>query len=217
MVDEPEHRAEIDASLRDVYETLFLTASPTCTKAALNLLGHDAGGRAPADRRGHRGGARRRCARCSSATACSPAPRGAPRERQAARTAPRRAGRDRQEHDRRRVRRADRRGRRRAALPDPGDGRHRPRAARLLLPARARGGDRGDRRSRTATRIISARCRGCCASSAATDTAAGVRRRADDRDGALEARGAQAARRRPERGRAGRRSISGRSRWRWCT
>jgi 4-hydroxy-tetrahydrodipicolinate synthase len=44
MVDEPEHRAEIDASLRDVYETLFLTASPTCTKAALNLLGHDAGG-----------------------------------------------------------------------------------------------------------------------------------------------------------------------------
>jgi 4-hydroxy-tetrahydrodipicolinate synthase len=44
MVDEPEHRAEIDASLRDVYETLFMTASPTCTKAALNLLGHDAGG-----------------------------------------------------------------------------------------------------------------------------------------------------------------------------
>ena len=44
MVDEPEHRAEIDASLRDVYETLFLTASPTCTKAALNLLGHDVGG-----------------------------------------------------------------------------------------------------------------------------------------------------------------------------
>jgi 4-hydroxy-tetrahydrodipicolinate synthase len=44
MVDEPEHRAEIDASLRDVYETLFLTSSPTCTKAALNLLGHRAGG-----------------------------------------------------------------------------------------------------------------------------------------------------------------------------
>jgi 4-hydroxy-tetrahydrodipicolinate synthase len=43
MIDEPEQRAEIDASLRDVYETLFLTASPTCTKAALNLLGHDAG------------------------------------------------------------------------------------------------------------------------------------------------------------------------------
>jgi 4-hydroxy-tetrahydrodipicolinate synthase len=44
IVEEPEHRAEIDASLRDVYETLFLTASPTCTKAALNLLGHDVGG-----------------------------------------------------------------------------------------------------------------------------------------------------------------------------
>jgi len=43
MIDEPERRAEIDASLRDVYETLFLTASPTCTKAALNLLGHDVG------------------------------------------------------------------------------------------------------------------------------------------------------------------------------
>jgi 4-hydroxy-tetrahydrodipicolinate synthase len=44
MVDEPENRAEIDASLHDVYELLFMTASPTCTKAALNLLGHDAGG-----------------------------------------------------------------------------------------------------------------------------------------------------------------------------
>ncbi|HUB73112.1 MAG TPA: 4-hydroxy-tetrahydrodipicolinate synthase [Solirubrobacteraceae bacterium] len=44
MVDEPEHRAEIDASLQDVYETLFLAPSPTCTKAALNMLGHDVGG-----------------------------------------------------------------------------------------------------------------------------------------------------------------------------
>jgi 4-hydroxy-tetrahydrodipicolinate synthase len=44
MVDEPEHRAEIDATLRDIYEVLFLTASPTCTKAALNLLGHHVGG-----------------------------------------------------------------------------------------------------------------------------------------------------------------------------
>jgi 4-hydroxy-tetrahydrodipicolinate synthase len=44
IVDEPENRAEIDASLRDVYAMLFMTASPTCTKAALNLLGHDAGG-----------------------------------------------------------------------------------------------------------------------------------------------------------------------------
>jgi 4-hydroxy-tetrahydrodipicolinate synthase len=44
MVDEPENRAEIDASLRDIYSTLFMTASPTCTKAALNLLGFHAGG-----------------------------------------------------------------------------------------------------------------------------------------------------------------------------
>jgi 4-hydroxy-tetrahydrodipicolinate synthase len=44
MVDEPDRRSEIDASLQDVYRTLFLTSSPTCTKAALNLLGHDVGG-----------------------------------------------------------------------------------------------------------------------------------------------------------------------------
>jgi 4-hydroxy-tetrahydrodipicolinate synthase len=43
MYDEPEVRAEIDASLHDVYETLFITASPTPVKAAMNLLGHDAG------------------------------------------------------------------------------------------------------------------------------------------------------------------------------
>jgi 4-hydroxy-tetrahydrodipicolinate synthase len=39
MVEEPEHRAEIDASLQDVYQVLFMTASPTCVKAALSLLG----------------------------------------------------------------------------------------------------------------------------------------------------------------------------------
>jgi len=44
MVDEPENRAAIDDSLRDVYRTLFLTASPTCTKAALEMLGHRVGG-----------------------------------------------------------------------------------------------------------------------------------------------------------------------------
>jgi len=44
MVDEPEHRAEIDASLQDVYEALFLTSNPICTKAALNMLGVEAGG-----------------------------------------------------------------------------------------------------------------------------------------------------------------------------
>src|ERR1017187_3067061 len=44
MVDEPENRSAIDATLQDVYKTLFLTASPTCTKAALELLGHRVGG-----------------------------------------------------------------------------------------------------------------------------------------------------------------------------
>jgi len=44
MLDEPGQRAEIDASLQDVYRTLFLTSNPTCTKAALNLLGRDVGG-----------------------------------------------------------------------------------------------------------------------------------------------------------------------------
>jgi 4-hydroxy-tetrahydrodipicolinate synthase len=44
MLEEPEQRAEIDASLQDVYRTLFLTSNPTCTKAALNLLGHEVGG-----------------------------------------------------------------------------------------------------------------------------------------------------------------------------
>jgi 4-hydroxy-tetrahydrodipicolinate synthase len=43
MYDEPEARAGIDASLRDVYETLFITANPIPLKAALNMLGHDAG------------------------------------------------------------------------------------------------------------------------------------------------------------------------------
>jgi 4-hydroxy-tetrahydrodipicolinate synthase len=43
MVDEPDRRAEIDASLQDIYETLFMTSSPIPTKAALNLLGHRAG------------------------------------------------------------------------------------------------------------------------------------------------------------------------------
>lgn len=44
MVDEPERRAEIDASLRDVYDTIFLTTSPICAKAALNMMGIRVGG-----------------------------------------------------------------------------------------------------------------------------------------------------------------------------
>jgi 4-hydroxy-tetrahydrodipicolinate synthase len=44
MYDEPEQRAEIDASLQDVYEVLFCTASPIPVKTALKMLGHDVGG-----------------------------------------------------------------------------------------------------------------------------------------------------------------------------
>jgi 4-hydroxy-tetrahydrodipicolinate synthase len=44
MFDEPEHRAEIDASLRDMFDAMFCTASPIPVKTALNLLGHDVGG-----------------------------------------------------------------------------------------------------------------------------------------------------------------------------
>jgi 4-hydroxy-tetrahydrodipicolinate synthase len=39
-----EHAREIDSDLADVYETLFFTASPAPVKAALNLLGFEAGG-----------------------------------------------------------------------------------------------------------------------------------------------------------------------------
>jgi 4-hydroxy-tetrahydrodipicolinate synthase len=44
LFDEPEHRAEIDAGLQDIYETMFITASPAPVKAALSLLGHRVGG-----------------------------------------------------------------------------------------------------------------------------------------------------------------------------
>ncbi len=44
MVDEPERRAEIDASLRDVYETIFSVPGNVGIKAALNMLGHHVGG-----------------------------------------------------------------------------------------------------------------------------------------------------------------------------
>jgi len=44
MFDEPEHRTEIDASLREIYAALFVTASPAPVKAAMALLGHRVGG-----------------------------------------------------------------------------------------------------------------------------------------------------------------------------
>ena len=44
MFDEPDARAEIDASLAEVYDALFCTASPAPTKAALEMLGAPGGG-----------------------------------------------------------------------------------------------------------------------------------------------------------------------------
>jgi 4-hydroxy-tetrahydrodipicolinate synthase len=44
MFDEPDQRAEIDASLQELYRALFVTASPAPVKAALQLLGHRVGG-----------------------------------------------------------------------------------------------------------------------------------------------------------------------------
>jgi 4-hydroxy-tetrahydrodipicolinate synthase len=44
IVDEPDRRRDIEASLHDVYEALSVTTNPIPVKAALNLLGHDVGG-----------------------------------------------------------------------------------------------------------------------------------------------------------------------------
>jgi 4-hydroxy-tetrahydrodipicolinate synthase len=44
MYDEPDARAEIDASLHEIYAAMFVTASPAPVKAALAMLGHDPGG-----------------------------------------------------------------------------------------------------------------------------------------------------------------------------
>jgi 4-hydroxy-tetrahydrodipicolinate synthase len=43
MYDEPDARAELDASLQEIYAAMFVTASPAPVKAALSMLGHDAG------------------------------------------------------------------------------------------------------------------------------------------------------------------------------
>jgi 4-hydroxy-tetrahydrodipicolinate synthase len=44
MIEEPDRRQEIDATLREIYAVLFITNSPAPTKAALIMLGHDVGG-----------------------------------------------------------------------------------------------------------------------------------------------------------------------------
>jgi 4-hydroxy-tetrahydrodipicolinate synthase len=44
MVDEPENRAEIEASLKPVFDAMGVTTNPIPVKAALNMLGHRVGG-----------------------------------------------------------------------------------------------------------------------------------------------------------------------------
>jgi len=44
MVDEPDERAAIDESLRGVFDAMGVTTNPIPVKAALNMLGHRAGG-----------------------------------------------------------------------------------------------------------------------------------------------------------------------------
>ena len=41
IYDEPDARAELDASLQEVYATMFITSSPAPVKAALKMQGHD--------------------------------------------------------------------------------------------------------------------------------------------------------------------------------
>lgn len=44
MIDEPDARHEIHEHLKDIFDVMFITASPTPVKAALNMLGIRAGG-----------------------------------------------------------------------------------------------------------------------------------------------------------------------------
>jgi 4-hydroxy-tetrahydrodipicolinate synthase len=44
IVDEPDRRHEIEDGLRDLYEALSVTTNPIPVKAALNMIGQDAGG-----------------------------------------------------------------------------------------------------------------------------------------------------------------------------
>ena len=70
MVDEPAARAEIDASLQDMWRAMGVTTNPIPVKAALNMLGHSVGGAAPAAGRGRRARGGRDPRDRSSVTAC---------------------------------------------------------------------------------------------------------------------------------------------------
>ena len=226
MVDEPDRAREIHDRLLDLFDEPRRDHEPDPDQG--RAAARRPGLRRPAaPARGGRRGRDRPVRARWTRSACS-APRAPPsrarrspslpsRERHPARPAPRGPRRDRQEHDRRRVRRQDRRRRHRTALPDGRHARHRPRPARLLLPARARAGHRGDHphpRPRGPRRRPAL---GACARSGARP-AAGLRRQPDDRDGPLQARRAP-AQGRPARGaRAGRRARARPvRRRRWCT
>jgi len=43
IIDEPEHRQEIEDGLRDLYKALTVTTNPIPVKTAMNMAGHDAG------------------------------------------------------------------------------------------------------------------------------------------------------------------------------
>ena len=182
-------------ALRDIYEAMFVTASPAPVKAALDLLGHDFGGvRLPIVEVDD---AERAVVRDALAAHGLLRAGVTPRERRAARPPAGRRGRDRQEPHGRRVRGPDRRRRLRPALPDGGDDGHRPRAARLHVPARARRRHRGHRhhpRPRGPPRRAAV---GPARARPGRDPGR-LQRPADRRHGALQARRAQAARRQLE-------------------
>ena len=191
MVDEPEQRAEIDARLQRRLRGDGRHHQPDPGQGRAEHARPPRRRAAPAARRGRRGGAAPPSARCSSATGCCRPP--APRMANAKlRVLPLgglgEIGKNMTvvEYDG-----PHRRRRRRPALPDRRDGRHRPRAARLRLPARARRRHRGDRhhpRPRGPPR------RAAVGAARAGGDIPGLRRPADDGDGALQARRAPAAR-----------------------
>ena len=186
-----ERARAIDAELADVYQTLFVAPRRRRSRRRSNMLGLRGRRRAAAAGRGRRGRAAREVRRMLEVAAARDDCGERLRLARSAGPAARRSGRDRQEHDGARVRRPDRRGRHGADVPDHRDARHRPGAAGLRVsarPRRAHRGDRADARPRGPRRraaLGAARAR-------AGHAPADLRRPADDRDGALEDRGAQA-------------------------
>ena len=147
-----ERAREIDAGLRPLYEGLAVTTNPIPIKVALEMTGlipwEACGCRwfAPTRSSGRRWKRRWRASAFKQPSSSRPDDWWISKWRvRSFGCSPSGARGDRQEHDRLRERRADRRGRHRADVPDRRDARHRPRPARLLLPARPRRGHRGDR------------------------------------------------------------------------